>query len=106
MSLEHGDSSRSSSTAKRHITSHDDVQNESISLPSSWIRMEKKEVMIPLIFQHFVWPEWLFYFSVVWFIILVQDLIVYFERIRRIQEKLTSKVTSCRGRKQKLQTVV
>jgi hypothetical protein len=43
MSFEHGDSSRCSSTAKRRINSHDDVQNESISFSSCWITTEKKE---------------------------------------------------------------
>jgi len=73
MSLEHGDSSRSSSTAKRRIISHDDVQNESISSSSCWITMEKKEAMVPSIFQHFVWPDWVLFFSVICFVILVQD---------------------------------
>jgi hypothetical protein len=73
MSLGHGDSSRSSSTAKRRISSHDDVQNESISSSSCWITMEKKEAMIPSIFQHFVWPDWVLFFSVICFVILFQD---------------------------------
>ena len=35
--------------------------------------MEKKEAMIPSIFQHFVWPDWVLFFSVICFVILFQD---------------------------------
>ena len=60
MNLELGDSSRSSSTAKRRISSHDDVQNEIISSPSCWMTTEELDSWPPAIFFHSVIPDWIY----------------------------------------------